>query len=919
MKLNSLPLAMVAAGILGSAACAGPKSPPRPIPQVTRSCDLPKIRDIAFQEGWMHGQFSTLDQKAANPIRVPSGSGWIRGPFSAADQESCKSACAIGELDSCVALGIVQQFGTPAGRDPIEAVKIFEQQCQNRSVVGCTHLGLAALMGLGLLPDTERGASLTERACKDGDAWACIALADWYASGEGIWKNEKASREWAERACKSSSPEGCVNLGVLLVKSADNESSVQEGITLLRRACDARFGRACLELGNLGTGKVRENLKFDPARIRRLYEDACDRGSMMGCTALGKALVAGEFGDNERSQGWARLVQTCIAGFGPACAMFKKEPAAVLTQLQTGCSSDSPVHCWHLGRLRGFIDDPQVNDVAQAREALTKACNAGEVEACVDLGTLRFRNDAIGRDVIEGRIQFDQACRAGIGDACLMWIAATKWELRLTKGSREMLENGERGCRLGDVTSCQFLAMAYQQWDMGETGTLVSLLEYGCNHGIAQLCTNSSMLLAMGSRLPPNLPRALEFARRGCAGGSDQGCENAVVLEAQRKLPAKAEERVPQYVQQVCAKSNSPECTMLALIGGFRHDLINSDAVKQLEVDCSQRRGQACSVLASMFFLGKGGAKDTATAIAFTEKACDLGEGDSCANLGLLFREGTVVRKDRKKEIDSWARSCVARFAAGCVELGRACWPKPGEAKPIECKLRGKSVEASVLLDEVCAAGEADGCEALGDGYATDSPPNPKAEDAYGRGCGARNGVTSCRKLGQWLLKANRPKESIEIIEKALRSGDTAAHETARTLYRQGWFAQRKAAETFIDACNKGDHNACHVGGVLLTSMEAPTLDDDRLAANLFKIACESGRIGKACTWYGQAQICGNFGVMQNEEAGVALLHKTCENAEKGLRTSNGSATSVEPRSGDMAACGLRDQVKNIRVSICAK
>jgi len=61
---------------------------------------------------------------------------------------------------------------------------------------------------------------------------------------------------------------------------------------------------------------------------------------------------------------------------------------------------------------------------------------------------------------------------------------------------------------------------------------------------------------------------------------------------------------------------------------------------------------------------------DMPKAISFYEKACGLGDMNSCNNMGAFYENGIVVKKDLNRAIELYAKACNSGDASSCSNLG---------------------------------------------------------------------------------------------------------------------------------------------------------------------------------------------------------------------------------------------------------
>lgn len=155
-------------------------------------------------------------------------------------------------------------------------------------------------------------------------------------------------------------------------------------------ACDAGSTDACARLGALYGG--------DPARVALApvrLERACELGSRESCHNRGVLMNTGQGGpaDHVGALGW--FERACAQGFGAACFEYGlvvvrhpdtgKSAADVATMARKGCEVDHGLSCalWAQMVLSGQAFPEQS---AAARESASRACAAGEKDACGVLG-----------------------------------------------------------------------------------------------------------------------------------------------------------------------------------------------------------------------------------------------------------------------------------------------------------------------------------------------------------------------------------------------------------------------------------------------------------------------------------------------------------------------------------------------------
>jgi TPR repeat protein len=130
----------------------------------------------------------------------------------------------------------------------------------------------------------------------------------------------------------------------------------------------------------------------------------------------------------------------------------------------------------------------------------------------------------------------------------------------------------------------------------------------------------------------------------------------------------------------------------------------------QRQTGCDNGNGADCTAIGAAYGNGAGVVKDLAKAFLAFSKACELGSGTGCSDLG-LFYDGTghYVRVDERKAAGFQVRACDLASGQGCFLLGQM-YSHPhdrGYGLPVDPSL------ARAALKKSCALKYADGCKAL--------------------------------------------------------------------------------------------------------------------------------------------------------------------------------------------------------------
>jgi uncharacterized protein len=220
--------------------------------------------------------------------------------------------------------------------------------------------------------------------------------------------------------------------------------------------CNAGDAGSCFNLGVLtatGGGGVARSKK----KALGLYQTACDKGNLHGCTKLGYLYYEGEVAD-DTPNATALFTRTCNAGDAEGCTLL----AEVITSYGAGSKAE---------RLK---NGPMAQRLRQ------RACDAGYGPACGDLADMyEFGTDGVTKSLPTAVSLRQRACDGGEGVECV--------------GLGDMFKDGEegtpvdlprafrafvRGCSLGSSVSCDRVGHAYQSGKGAPTDAARAMAAY---------------------------------------------------------------------------------------------------------------------------------------------------------------------------------------------------------------------------------------------------------------------------------------------------------------------------------------------------------------------------------------------------------------------------------------------------------
>jgi TPR repeat protein len=222
-------------------------------------------------------------------------------------------------------------------------------------------------------------------------------------------------------------------------------------------------------------------------------------------------------------------------------------------------------------------------------------------------------------------------------------------------------------CDPGDEATCR------TQCDAGSLGSCFNLAHVLTDQ--ARLCAGGSescVAVAMASPSQPEYARYAEGAdlyTRACEGDIAAACYQVGSYFAEGAFGrAKSDEKADAAFDRGCAGGHAWSCSKLAERVEAR-DRTAARALALNERACDLGSKPGCFRTIAKYLKGEGTAKNPSAARAILERTCDAGESKRCAELGLYMLEGVLGPAARKDTADA-----LGYIAKGCeLDHGDAC------------------------------------------------------------------------------------------------------------------------------------------------------------------------------------------------------------------------------------------------------
>ena len=317
------------------------------------------------------------------------------------------------------------------------------------------------------------------------------------------------------------------------------------------------------------------------------------------------------------------------------------------------------------------------------------ACNGGSGEACAYQGLqLSEKSDTLSQALPV----LERACelRAGSGCATLGFLYATGKSV--TKDDKKATALYRKSCDLGDAQGCYNAGLMADSGRGTKEDAAKAAADYekACDLGSSTGCTNLGFLYERGRGVKEDRARALALYQRGCDGSSCSasnlgGCVNVGRAYRDGIGVAKDAAKAAEVFRAACERreQDDPQAAAIgaracSLLGGL---LIAGDGIpKDMEhgrdfsiLGCD--RGDAFGCFNAAVCFNSGPDTDPAKAASYFDRACKLGDGESCHELAVAYQKGKASKRTSGWPTALEKQACDLGFAVSCPK------PKPAKKK----------------------------------------------------------------------------------------------------------------------------------------------------------------------------------------------------------------------------------------------
>ncbi|MBX2797024.1 MAG: sel1 repeat family protein [Myxococcales bacterium] len=503
-----------------------------------------------------------------------------------------------------------------------------------------------------------------------GQAGEHLLVAD--SDGVRVWSVTWPSGTPALPGCQSRVPETCLTSARQILDSmSERPGATDEALRQLGVACRGGVHRACYE----SVALEEPNLA---ARVQKCIAD--DTGA---CNDVARTRY--EYDPDEPDELVVGLLEY-------ACELEASgtlgERLRRLEDVGAGCVL-----------LSNAYDARAMPDMALLN--LDQACVIGRAEACEEAD--RRRQQAFAARTVRECEDPDHP----IASACVD-LGRLQQTRPVPVATLDDFDAFLRGCSLGAVDGCVFLADYVDRWGIehSRVRTAEKQLLDSCGTGEQRACVGAGHLLVRHEPRTKAYGEALTLFSGACEAGSGEGC---VAGAEQRRIGKARRVSAPSQVElwgSACERNQSVGCAGLGeRLAKGRASL--SEAYGAYNRACEMGHAHSCSQLGQLVLRRHTPAwEGEQPSKSYLERGCDNGDPEGC----FWLAEEDLPKKGEPDEstyvlLD---RSCEGEHGSGCARLAQV---------HLERKSNFDDEIAARHLDTACNNGHYDSCRVLGGMY----------------------------------------------------------------------------------------------------------------------------------------------------------------------------------------------------------
>ena len=187
-----------------------------------------------------------------------------------------------------------------------------------------------------------------------------------------------------------------------------------------------------------------------------------------------------------------------------------------------------------------------------------KACDGGDVKACVEVGIARIEGKVGSRDPVEAGKRFKSACEGGEMDGCVRLGVLHVTGLGVDKSEEQALSLFTKACDAEHMYGCARLGKLHYINRKGKPAK--KFCTQACEGGSMEGCLYLGQLYLEGIGVKANFEKARTYFEPACEAEVMEACTNLGVMLMRGEGGAKNIARAKELFTTACEAKVQPAC-----------------------------------------------------------------------------------------------------------------------------------------------------------------------------------------------------------------------------------------------------------------------------------------------------------------------------------------------------------------------
>ena len=208
-----------------------------------------------------------------------------------------------------------------------------------------------------------------------------------------------------------------------------------------------------------------------------------------------------------------------------------------------------------------------------------------------------------------------------------------------------------------------------------DRGPAFELAERACGADSAFGCTEVAWFQRGDPSGDPPDPdataRSAEQMKMSCDSGDPEGCAGRAQILV--SLGMEASKEAPDWAEKGCAGGSADGCWWVGNYASITKDV--PKARTYFEKSCRARSTAGCKAWFKMMWPEGRSSLPAKEYEAATKEVCEMGSGFACMALARIYREGPADLRDAKRGVDAEERACQREWPEACNKRKASALP----------------------------------------------------------------------------------------------------------------------------------------------------------------------------------------------------------------------------------------------------